>query len=87
MNADVGDSTPLEGDEKLPNVIGLQQLNVQEQSPKQDARKDVFPPVVPSTRMTIHTLNKHTSPPESIVMPVVRPEADGSRRNTTTIKT
>ena len=26
--------------------------------------------------MTIHTKNNHTSSPESIVMPVVRPEAD-----------
>ena len=49
MNADVGDATPLESDEKLPNVMGLQLLNVQEPSLEQDARNDVFPPAVPST--------------------------------------
>ena len=42
-------ATPLEGDEKLPNVMGLQLLDVQELSLEQDARKDVFPPVVPPT--------------------------------------
>ena len=42
-------ATPLEGDEKLPNVMGLQLLDVQELSLEQDDRKDVFPPVVPST--------------------------------------
>ena len=50
MNADVGDVTPLEGDEKLPNVMGLQLLIVQEPSLERDARNDVFPPVVPSTK-------------------------------------
>ena len=49
MNADVGDGTPLEGDEKLPKVMGLKLLSVQEASLEQDARNDVFPPVVPST--------------------------------------
>ena len=47
MNADVGDATPLEGDEPLPKVMGLKFLNVQE--PTLDARKKVFPPVVLST--------------------------------------
>ena len=41
MNADVVDATPLEGDEKLPDVMGLQLLNVQEPSLAQDAVKDV----------------------------------------------
>ena len=50
MSADVGDATPLEGDEKLPNVVGLQLLIVQEPSLERDARNDVFPPVVPSTK-------------------------------------
>ena len=36
-------------DEKLLNVMGLQLPNVQEPSFEQDARNDVFPPVVPST--------------------------------------
>ena len=30
MKADVVDATPLEGDEKLPKMMGLQLLNVQE---------------------------------------------------------
>ena len=47
--ADIGDATPLEGDVKLPKRMGLQLLHVQEPSLKQDARNDVFPPVVPST--------------------------------------
>ena len=36
-------ATPLEGDEKLPNVTGLQMLSVQELSLEPDARDDVFP--------------------------------------------
>ena len=32
MNVDVVDATPLEGDEKLPKMVGPQLLNVQEQS-------------------------------------------------------
>ena len=32
MNPDVGDATPVEGDEKLPKVTGLKLLNVQEAS-------------------------------------------------------
>ena len=48
MKADVGHATPLEGDEKLPNVMGLQLLLVQEPSLERDARIDVCPPVVPS---------------------------------------
>ena len=36
MNADVGDATPLESDEKLPKVMGLKLLNVQEASLQQD---------------------------------------------------
>ena len=35
--ADVGDVTPLEHDEKLPDVMGLQLLNVQVPSLEQDA--------------------------------------------------
>jgi hypothetical protein len=45
----VGDATPLAGDEKLPQVMGLQSLNVQEPSLEQDALNDVSPPAVPST--------------------------------------
>ena len=44
QNADVGDATPLERDEKLPDVMGLQLLNVQEPSLEQDAVKDASPP-------------------------------------------
>ena len=44
-NEDVGDATPLEGDEKLPSVMGLQLLIVQEPSLERDARNDVFPPL------------------------------------------
>ena len=36
LDADVGDATPWEGDEKLPKVIGLKLLNVQEASLEQD---------------------------------------------------
>ena len=43
LNADVGDATPLEGNEKLPNVMSLQLLSIQEPSYEQDARNDVFP--------------------------------------------
>ena len=50
MNADVGDAAPLEGDEKLLDVMGLQLLNVQEPSLERDACNDVFPFVVPSTK-------------------------------------
>ena len=44
-------ATPLEGDEKLPNVIGLQMLSVQEPSLEQDARNDVFPPVLKNVKV------------------------------------
>ena len=47
MNADVGDVTPLEDDEKLPKHLEL--LCAQEPSLEQDARNDVFPPIVAST--------------------------------------
>ena len=36
MNPGVGDATPVEGDEKLPKVIGLKLLNVQEATLEQD---------------------------------------------------
>ena len=36
LNADVGDATPLEGDEKLPNMTSLQLLKIQEPSHEQD---------------------------------------------------
>ena len=39
LNADVGDATPLEGDEKLPNMTSLQLLKTQEPSHEQDARR------------------------------------------------
>ena len=39
LNADVGDATPLEGDEKLPNMTSLQLLKIQEPSHEQDARR------------------------------------------------
>ena len=54
-------ATPLEGDEKLPNVMGLQVLSVQEPSLEQDARNAVH-----------HKCD--TSSPGSIVMPVLRPD-------------
>ena len=51
MNADVCDATSLEGDEKLPNVMDLQLLNVQEPSLEQDAGNDVFPPVLKNVKV------------------------------------
>ena len=48
MNADVCDATPLEGDEKLPNVI----CERQEASLEQNALQDVSP-------MTVHPSNSH----------------------------
>ena len=39
LNADVGDATQLEGDEKLPNMTSLQLLKAQEPSHEQDARR------------------------------------------------
>ena len=38
-NADVGDATPLEGDEKLPEKTSLQLLKIQEPSDEQHARR------------------------------------------------
>ena len=37
LNAGVGDATPLEGDEKLPNMTSLQLLKIQEPSHEQDS--------------------------------------------------
>ena len=51
-NADIGNATLLEGDEKLPQGMGLQSLNVQEPSLEQDAVNDVSPPAVPSTEQS-----------------------------------
>ena len=42
MNADVGDATPLEDDEKLPKMMGLKLLCVQEPSLEQEAVNDVL---------------------------------------------
>ena len=42
-NADVVDGTPLERDEKLPDVMGLQLLNVQVPSLEQDATTSHIP--------------------------------------------
>ena len=42
LNAGVGDATPLEGDEKLPNMTSLQLLKIQESSHEQDARNCLF---------------------------------------------
>ena len=41
MNADVDDATPLEGDEKLPKVMGLKLLNVRKASLEQDELSNV----------------------------------------------
>ena len=46
-----------EGDEKLPNVMGLQLLNVQKPSLEQDARNDVYPPVLKNVKV----INQHCS--------------------------
>ena len=55
-NADVGNATLLEGDEKLPQGMGLQSLNVQELSLEQDALNDVSPPRCSINRTIILTL-------------------------------
>ena len=57
LNADVGDATLLEGDEKLPNVMSLQLLNVQEPSHEQDARNEVFSHVLKKVKV----INQHVS--------------------------
>ena len=59
LNADVGDATPLEGDEKLPNVMNLQLLKIQEPSHEQDARDDVFSHV----QKNVKGINQHCSVP------------------------